>query len=165
VRSLCFKTVITISLSLLQHSGFSQSTFKNGIFLELGGSGALYSINYERQLPHGLVARLGFTYLPNQKIGFPITIGKVFWKRSHHLEIDAGVLVGNSPTTYNNKTVRATTILGTGFLGYRYQKPSGRMFYRAGFTFLYSGLYREIVSWDDRNRFIPWAGVSIGYRF
>jgi hypothetical protein len=103
VRSLCLKTVIAISLSLLQHSGFSQSTFKNGIFLELGGSGALYSINYERQLPHGLVARLGFTYLPNHEIGFPITIGKVFWKRSHHLEIDAGVLVGNSPTTYNNK--------------------------------------------------------------
>lgn len=145
---------------------FCQSNYKNGVFLELGGSGALYSVNYERQFSHGLVARLGFSYLPSQTIAFPLTFGKVFGKQNHHLEIDAGVVIANFNETYNNTVTNRTNILGTGFIGYRYQKPDKKIFYRAGLTYFYRFLYRD-DKYDDepRTKFLPWAALSIGYRF
>jgi hypothetical protein len=133
----------------------------------LGGSGALYSVNYERQLPHGLVARIGFTYLPPQTIAFPLTFGKIFGKKSHHFEIDAGVVMANgSQTLSDNSIIRSSTILGTGFLGYRFQKADKRFFYRVGFSFLYRSLYTD-YKFDDGppTKFLPWAALSIGYRF
>jgi hypothetical protein len=146
---------------------FCQSKYKNGVFLELGGSGALYSLNYERQFQRGLVARFGFAYLPQQAIAFPLTFGKIFGKRNHHLEINGGLLAANYAQIQSDNTViRFNTILGTGFMGYRYQKPDKRMFYRAGFAFLWRSIYQEDQRSDQpNNKFIPWAGISIGYRF
>jgi hypothetical protein len=159
-------SLLFIYLAIAQCS-FCQSKYKNGVFLELGGSGSLYSINYERQLPHGLIARLGFAYLPQKAVAFPLTFGKVFGKKNHHLEINGGLLLANyAERQIDNTEIRFNTIFGTGFMGYRFQKPDKRMFYRAGFAFLWRSIYRE----DQRNDqpqsgFIPWAGISIGYRF
>ncbi|NOS90357.1 MAG: hypothetical protein HOP30_00395 [Cyclobacteriaceae bacterium] len=161
------KIVFLLTFLMIRVSGFSQSNYKNGGFLELGGSGALYSLNYERQLPHGLLARVGFTYLPPRTIAFPLTFGKIFGKKSHHFEIDAGLLLANSSETLSNNSVkRVNVILGTGFVGYRYQKADKRMFYRAGFSCFYRFLYRESYFNDEPpTKFLPWAALSIGYRF
>lgn len=149
----------------IAHYSYCQSNYKNGVFLELGGSGALYSVNYERQFSHGLVGRLGFSYLPPQTIAFPLTFGKVFGKKNHHLEINAGIVVANSAQTQSDDSViRITSILGTGFLGYRYQKPDKKIFYRAGFTYFYRFIYTDDIH-EPRTKFMPWAALSIGYRF
>jgi hypothetical protein len=108
----------------------------------LGGSGILYSLNYERQATAAsIIARVGFTFLLPQTIAFPVTLGKVFGKKNHHLEINAGILIANSQQTQsNNSIIRITSIHGSGFIGYRYQKPDKRLFYRAGFSFLHRKL-------------------------
>jgi hypothetical protein len=159
-------SLLFISLAIAQYS-LCQSNYKNGVFLELAGSGGLYSVNYERQLPHGLVARLGFAYLKTA-IAFPLTFGKVFGKKSHHLEINGGLLPANyAERQIDNTEIRINTILGSGFIGYRYQKPDKRMFYRAGFAFLWNYLYRDDQSKNNFviDRFSPRPGISIGYRF
>jgi hypothetical protein len=156
---------ILIFLSIINYS-FCQSNFKNVFFLELGGSGALYSINYERQFSHGLVGRFGFAYLPQQIIALPLTFGKVFGKTNHHFEINGGVTVANFPQTYSsNIVIRQTNVLGTGFFGYRYQKPDKRFFYRAGLTFFWRFIYQEDTRDEPPHKFLPWAAISVGYRF
>ena len=36
---------------------------KNNFYIELGGNGGAYSINYERLLSESVLARVGFSYL------------------------------------------------------------------------------------------------------
>jgi|WetSurMetagenome_2_1015567.scaffolds.fasta_scaffold131719_2 hypothetical protein len=51
-------------------------------------------------------------------------------------------------------------ILIHGVIGYRYQKKKG-LFFRVGFTPLYTMFFDE----PDRNRFLPFPGISLGYSF
>lgn len=125
------------------------ASFKNSIFAEALGNAGYYSINYERQLKHQIVARLGFSALSDGLIIFPVTLGKFWGEDKHHFEFAGGVDFSSSDNDiYDNQ------IIVTGFLGYRYQKPDGRFLLRIGLTPL----------WND-GYFLLSGGVSMGYRF
>jgi hypothetical protein len=42
-------------------------------------------------------------------------------------------------------------------IGYRYQKPNGRMQYKVLFT--------PVLAYEHEKEFIPWGGLTIGYNF
>jgi hypothetical protein len=165
------KHLAVVVIVLTNISTFSQSKYKNGVFLELAGNGGSYSINYERQLYNSIAGRVGFTYLGNDLL-FPISIGKAFGAGTHHFEINLGFTFYHYsvPVQYKNGIQQQlsfdwfNSLYLTSFVGYRYQKPDKRFFYRCGF----SPLWRFYNSDPDSNtlyQFIPWGGMSAGYRF
>ncbi len=128
-------------------------TAKNAIFLELGGNGLLYSLNYERMFyQKGIfksAARIGLTTLPRKietetktywDVALPLELVGLIGRSKHHLELG----IGYTPS-YIAKT--KLEIGGSGFefdgyrltsvvplrIGYRYQKPDGGFFFRAAY--------------------------------
>jgi hypothetical protein len=164
------RLLVLVFLLTAGNFAFSQSNYKNGVFLELGGASKLYSINYERQLSKGFTGRIGLAYLSNT-VAVPVLFGKVFGSKNHHLEISLGATYTNYRTQHYNtlnvlyREERNNGILLTGFAGYRYQKPEKRFLFRIGFTPLWRRFYSEDTYNDEPTYFIPWGGMSVGYRF
>lgn len=165
------KFLLFTTLFLASISSFCQSKYKNGVFLELAGNGGPYSINYERQLYNSIAGRIGFTYLGNDLL-FPISIGKIFGEGSHHFEINLGLTLYHYrvPVQYKNSTQQQlsfdwfNSLYITSFVGYRYQKSDKRFFYRCGFSPLWR-FYNSDPESNTLYQFIPWGGISVGYRF
>ena len=160
---------------------FSQSKYKNGVFLELAGVGGPYSINYERQLHNNIAIRAGFNYSGGYFL-IPVSVNKVFGVGKHHFEIGLGLTFyhsesttgsfsvlytrGNQPQVINQQLVfnSDNSLFLTSFVGYRYQKPDKRFFYRCGFSPLWR-FYNSNPESKAPYQFILWGGMSVGYRF
>lgn len=175
------RLLVLVVLLTANNLAFSQSNYKNGIFLELAGVGGPYSINYERQLHNNLAVRVGVNYLGR---GFliPASVNKIFGVGKHHFEIGLGLTFyhsegtagsfsilytrGNPPqVTQQQLEFYSTNVLYlTSFLGYRFQKPDKRFFYRCGFSPLWR-FYNMDAESNSVYEFIPWGGMSVGYRF
>lgn len=164
------KCLTIVAIGLTSTSAFSQSKYKNGVFLELGGNALLYSLNYERQFSGGFIGRIGIAYFTEDLV-LPMTIGKTFGVRQHHLEVHLGIDLANANTTYYDvngmliREVRYNYVLVTGFIGYRYQKPDKRFFFRIGFTPIWRNVYSDDPANDIPRNVIPWGSLSVGYRF
>jgi len=143
--------------------GRSQSQFKNGIFVELGGNGFVYSINYERQLPRKIVARGGIGYVVR---GFllPMTIEKIYGTKNHHLDLGGGLVFAKARPTGNDVPTGKTSLALTGVLGYRYQKPDEKFFLKVAFTPIWTFYNNDP---DDKAPYpvFPWGGIGVGTRF
>lgn len=154
--------IAAFCLFLMSHAGTSQTSFKHAIFVEGGGNAYWYSLNYERHSVTGFVARVGIGYY-DQVLVVPIMVGKVFGKKSHHVELTGGLdLVNNSQTDVLNPDKRRLIAVTT-FLGYRYQNPTQRLFARGGFTPIWT-FYSSSASDGMPGRVFPWFGVSVGLR-
>jgi hypothetical protein len=157
-------TLLTICSVLLFYAASSQSNYKNGVFLELGGSAYYYSFNYERYLSCGLTGRVGLAFFPgkNSVVILPLTIGKIYGSSKHHLEIAGGPTFVNYQYINNDiPRERRTSIAITCFFGYRYQKPDRKFFARAGFT-----PFCNVFNSDRMiSPIIPWLGIGSGFRF
>jgi hypothetical protein len=146
---------------------------RNLIFVELGGNGLLYTINYDRGLTDNFSVRVGLGHLAEgaNPIGsgpseiaaqaattVPVLFSYVHGKQSHRLEVGAGVTVlrsAGTPAMGNYAALPSDlSFMATGVIGYRYVPREGGFTYRAGFTPLISG-----------GGFLPWAGLSFGYLF
>lgn len=145
----------------------------NLIFLELGGNGILYSINYDRALAGGFTIRVGVGHLAEGAnpiateqtelaslgaVGLPVLLNYVRGTGSHRLELGAGATVlytsARASTRYRAATPATITPLATALIGYRYVPRGGGFTYRAGFTPLISTA-----------GVLPWGGLSVGYLF
>lgn len=145
---------------------FSQSDFRHGVFLELGGNAYHYSINYERQFAKGLTGRIGVGYVPEILI-VPVTIGKIYGTRQHHFEIAGGLDFARNSGVVINEEIPKYFIALTAFIGYRYQRPDKRLFLRGGFTPIlefYESTY-NLPLYRYTPGFYPAFGVGLGYRF
>lgn len=141
-------------------------TNKNSVQFELFGHGMLYSLNYERILLNGekfkTTGQVGFSYYPPSTdildFWFPISINELISFNQHHLEIGAGcAFIYNAFRDANDAVVFwqwDNYIVGR--IGYRYQKPDGRILWRVGFTPFYEPPNHEIH---------PSGGLSVGYSF
>jgi hypothetical protein len=133
-------------------------TANNAVFIEFGGIGGHYSVNYDRILLGGdfikLSGRIGFTpSLIEKDIEFspriPIQANALFCFQDHY-----GVAgIGN--TLYWNREQRTRNALFI-TLGYRYQPRGGGLFVQAEFTPLV---------FDTGITFFPWGGLGIGICF
>lgn len=152
---------------------FSQESVRN-VFLELGGSGGLGSVNYEKSIrafetqPSDnefdlvqvrdrawLCLRLGLGTSPIDKnngwvIVTPIMVEFLIGQFNHKLELGAGL----SPSV---TTKGAFFIKSPLALGYRYCPINQNIFFRLTYT--------PIIAWLVDFQWQHWAGISIGYRF
>ena len=143
---------------------------RNSIFLELGGNGLIYSLNYDHKFFDHASARIGGMYLggsaddPNSIDGrvsvffVPITANYLVGNGNSRLEIGGGLVIagGSVDATIDNETIDdvGSGAAFTGTIGYRLQPRDGGFLFRVGFTpLIASGV------------FVPWAGLSLGATF
>ncbi len=163
------------SLAQISLQDKNRNINRNNIYLELGGSGYYYSVNYERLLVKSrytaLFARLGLEYIPikdaDRIIHIPLGANLLLGQKRSKLEIGFGALfrldfsqnnIGGEGYYLTNPPTR---IFMAPVLGYRWNsKPNeyGEQFMiRATFTPL---LGMNVFS--NTPFFVPWAGISIG---
>jgi hypothetical protein len=142
---------------------------QNAIFAEGLGPGIFYSINYDHRFTPNMSIRVGFTSwsLPGLFLigetnvtAFPITVNHLIGKGASHLELGIGIM----PTivSFSGQEIffgtqvsgSSTVVLGTANIGYRLQPNEGGIFFRIGFTPLFTF-----------QKFQPWGGVSLGASF
>ena len=148
------KTTIFLLLTLFYTSLQSQNS---GLFVELGGSGGLGSLNYERNFKSfekfDLNYRAGLSFTPIDRnngivIGIPLLLN-VVWGQGHW-KGELGLGQGLSITTKGQPF-----ILGLLNGGARYHPEGKRYYYRMNYTPLVS--YLIDFQWQH------WAGLSVGF--
>lgn len=113
------------------------------VYFQLGGSGPLLSVIYDRRLRNrvngiGFGAGLGFWAESGATIfSVPLQLNYLFGRSSHFIELGAG-------TTYVTDSEDLFDESASGFihhinLGYRYQPTKGGFFFRGGFSPLFFG--------------------------
>jgi hypothetical protein len=146
---------------------------RNLIFVELGGNGILYTVNYDRGLTEDFSVRVGIGHLEEganpistgpaeiasqAATTIPAMVSYTHGRNSHRLELGAGVTVirtAGAPPMGRQPAVPADlSVMGTAVIGYRYVPREGGFTYRAGLTPMFS-----------RGGVLPWAGLSFGYLF
>jgi len=150
----------------------------NALYVELGGNGGFYTINYERFLRRDASVRVGLMYMSisaSAGSGMDSASAKVTWTSvpvmfqylgiaagSHALELAGGVnmmyMSGNASTFDSTASASGVIPVGTATLGYRYSDPTGGFVFRAGYTPLF------FVTTEVKDIF-HWGGASFGYRF
>jgi hypothetical protein len=157
----------------------------NSVFLEGGGPGLAYSLNYERIFENDFGLRAGFSYLSvsgTASSGSSTANGSVsMWTvpvlanylginwGNHSLELGGGAtVVGLSGAGSIGAFAAAgsgTLVLGTAILGYRRQPPSGGFQFRIGLEALVGkGLALSDSGRNpDKVGVLPWLYMSLGF--
>lgn len=136
---------------------------RNAYYLELGGNALIYSINYERLLADRIAGRVGAMFFgaagEDSSAGVlaaPIMASYLWGEGNSRFETGAGILLvsGGIQNVEGYEDEDFSGTVGTGTLGYRWQRPTGGFLFRAGVT--------PVFSLDGIG---PWFGVSFGYAF
>jgi hypothetical protein len=140
---------------------------ENLLFVEAGGNGIFYSIDYERLLgdSFSLRAGLGFVRLKPATVTaslftVPLLGNYYAGGREHKLQLGAGMTLISMSGNQKDAVVGVTGVVvaPTFAVGYRYLPARG------GFTF-FAGLTPLIVPGRTNGAFLPWAGISVGWAF
>ncbi len=116
------------------------------VYFGLGGSGLLFSGNYDRRFGKhldgpGFTAGLGFFFGGGVSIlTVPVSLNYLIGKQNHFFEIAAGGTFVTGSIDFGD----LGSGNGSGFVwhinaGYRYQPAAGGFFFRAGFSPLFGG--------------------------
>ncbi len=136
---------------------FSQERKTNSVYFEFAGVAGNYSINYERivgSITNWLYysAGGGFSVWNNTVVNFPLHIKIIAGKKAHNLEAGIGAM----PEFYFNKNGNDQSIMIYYDIGYRFQKPNGKI--RLNFTV--SPMYEPSIRWQTIA-----VGIGAGYVF
>ncbi|MDT3695997.1 MAG: hypothetical protein ROY99_06350 [Ignavibacterium sp.] len=164
-----YLSIIFSILNLTQQNNLSAQTQQsadrvNQLYLELGGNGLIYSVNYERFLSDNFTIRGGFGITPGiifaegTFIHIPFTISYLIGGVSSKFEAGLGATYfsGTDVEIFGLPAGDQSLIFMTGVIGYRYTSPAGFAF-RIFFTPLYSK--------ESDPDFIPTGGLSFGFLF
>jgi hypothetical protein len=158
--------------------GAAKGTNTHVVYLEVGGTGYYYSVNYERIFFHKHAfagfARVGFEYLPiegaDRIIHFPLGFNLTYGQKKHRLEAGFAALfrmnfdpgVGFGEGFY--LTDPPTRIFLSPSIGWRFHaKPN-----EWGSSFFMRVAFSPIIGMDvfqNKPYFLPHAGISIGRTF
>ncbi len=192
---------LTLSLSLLLSAiSFGQDRLEgnldtatqvyssNNIYIELGGKGLFYSVNYERKLfslgeKMFATGSLGFSLFPGMTkvqnsmdvmLPFSISIHKHL-KKSHFLVFGTGttfyrymindIEISNENIDLQPLIARLKPInefFGHVNLEYRHQKPKGGFMFKAGITPLF---FKKMQNFQGINSAQLSGNIGIGYGF
>lgn len=158
---------------LAEASADPPRTAHNSIFIELGGNGGIYTINYDRIVSDNFSLRAGLGYMAIGATAssggssasasvsmtmIPVIANFMVGSNNHKLELGAGLtffhMSGTSSSLGNTVKASGFSPVGTAVAGYRYVPHKGGFTFRAGVTPLFTT--------ED---FLPWGGVSFGYLF
>lgn len=138
---------------------------RNSIFIELGGNGILYSLNYDRKFTDhvsGRIGGMGFAVRDDdtdKRVGvllFPTMVNYLLGNGSSRLELGAGLLWGfaagevESYGSFSGLGLAGVTTT----VGYRLQPAKGGFNFRIGITPLITN-----------EGFQPWGGLGFGFGF
>ena len=154
--------LIAIEITIAQDTNINFK--KNQLYLELGGNGLVYSINYERLLSENFTLRGGFGITPGlifaegTFIHIPITASYLIGSKSSKFETGLGAtyFAGTDIKVFGLDTGDQSLIFLTGIIGYRYTSPGGFVF-RILFTPLYNS--------ETEPEILPYFGLSLGFAF
>jgi hypothetical protein len=170
--SLIFIALITHEEAAAQgkERGTEVSANASQLYFELGGPGVIYSFNYDGRFggyENGIGFRIGVGGAYWNGSGYfalPVQLNYLLGTNGKYIEIGAGAtyapglnLFGNDENQ-NLPGYQYTNTYGTFTIGFRKQ-PLGRK----GFTF--RAAFSPIISFTNGGSFLPFAGVSWGYRF
>ncbi len=168
----CIISLIITTTCAIAQDVYTFAIDEKNIFLELGGSGGLGSINYERTLwdvqgqrkirdncggkpiaKHVFTWRAGFGTSPIDKnngwvLVFPAMVNVVYGLGNHKLEAGAGIAL--SVTTKGGFYMKSPAMIG-----YRFSPEDKRYFLRVNYT--------PIIGWWFDYQWQHWAGISLGY--
>lgn len=158
---------------------------RHAVFLELGGNGMAYSINYDRLLTTSTwfrtTARAGVfaQWWRGGAFGVPLEINGLIGKQKHFLEVGVGAMYSygiegivykddpydpQGQDTYDNYSA----LHASGRLGYRFQKQEGGFFLRIAYTPM-ARLITDNPYYEKDERvfggFWHWFGLSVGRSF
>ena len=143
---------------------------KNSFFIEAGGKGPDYSINYSRIFKSGrkfiYSYRAGFSLLAHD-LSVPIAISVFTSGLQHHLELSIGITpyLKDYKTFLHKDDLSDKQIYITPGIGYRYQKINGTFFLTAGVDPL---IFMDPPSdnvWNFVPEFKPTGHLALGYVF
>lgn len=157
------KSAFAFAFLLLTLTGFAQQhseSFdrKNAVYVELGGSGVWYSVNYEYRTPIQVNKRFalggGISVIPVENSNL---IGIV---SANYLSGQKNIFeLGISPAyIFTN-----FEFLISARIGYRYESSKGLLF-RVGFSPVY-GEFSLAGHGDGGKAVLPWGYLSVGYTF
>jgi hypothetical protein len=169
--------LITTAMLFTNHS-FSQEPItvdsskkesKNIVYIEAGGAGIFYSLNYERVLLGNKrikpTVRFGLEYIFSEDLFLPISCNIIFGKGKHKTELGAGVLlildfrfnarkgVAKDDPLYSNGLETFYNNIFNGFIGYRHENYQKKIIIRIGYSPFY-----------DPIGYHHWGGFSVGYK-
>jgi len=141
-------------------------TFKaNQVYLELGGCGLTYTLNYERLLSHNFALRGGIGVTPGllfvdgTMFTIPVTGSYLIGEGYSKLELGLGAtyLTTTDVDVFGLPAGSSSLIAFDGIIGYRGGNPNGGFVFRIAFNPMYSS--------DFDPNFIPYGLVSFGFSF
>jgi len=140
---------------------------KNSIQLDFGGPGLFYSFNFESILLNKrqfkTASQVGLSYYPPmtgiRDVWIPIGLNELMSFNKHHVEMGIGYIVIREAIRdpENNPDEWFWSGLMSARIGYRYQKPDGRLILRAGFT--------PIMEHGTAHEIHPSGVISVGFNF
>ncbi len=143
---------------------------KNALFIEAGGKGPYYSVNYGRIFKQGnkLIYswRAGFSLLSHD-LSVPLAISAFTSGSQHHFEFSIGLTpyLKDYKTFLHTEDLSDKQIYITPGIGYRFQKTNGDFFLTAGIDPL---IFMDPPSdnfWNFKPEFKPTAHVALGLFF
>ncbi len=152
---------------LAQDAQTNQHLNKNHLSIELGGAGAVGSINYERLIKarsSKLLLRVGLSYLPlkvnnKQAFGTPILPFGVYYLIGirHHIEFGLNNSFGYTVDNISNKNELKYLLIPS--VGYRFENFFKKSIY-------VSIGYSPAFSFERGDlQFGNWAKIGVGYSF
>jgi hypothetical protein len=149
---------------LLPFTALAQSKLNNAIYFEGGGNAVQYSVNYEYRFFNTFVTKIGLGG-SNAGLFVPVTFGKVFFRGAHHIETSIGITYAHYDVEEEMQDYEhADRLFLATFLGYRYDKPDRRFFFKVGFTPFYLLTEMDADELKEGNRFIPYFGIGGGVK-
>jgi len=157
----------------------SERTAKNAIYIELGGNGAWYSLNYERFVFDDAAIRIGGMFMSlsaTATSGGSTASASASWfaaplmfsylgigSANHKLELGAGATMmyfsGSGTNNFSSSITASGFVMApTATVGYRYVPTDGGFNFKAGFT-------PFLIAAGGNTQFFPWAGIAAGYGF
>jgi len=140
------------------------------IYFELLGNAGAYSINYETRFSNqnrGLGGRIGLAFGKTDgdtRLAIPLMLNYLLGKPEgrHFLEIGAGAtyisLEGATFSVNDEEIIFNDKIYGTLSIMYHNHPPFGGFMWKIGFT-------PFIGDFENRNGFLEWFGIGLGYAF
>jgi hypothetical protein len=116
------------------------------VYFQLGGSGPILSVNYDRRFSkklNGAGFAVGLGYWHSWGVGavsVPVSLNYLFGRRSHFIEAAAGTtFISASTFDWMNEDNTESGFFHHINLGYRHQPATGGFFFRGGFSPLFYG--------------------------
>ena len=166
---LCHALVLVGGAPPVYGQGTAAPARDNAAYVELLGSGGLYSVNYERAVTPSVRVRVGAASWRAESFWsdgetrirtFPVMLQVVPGRGAHRLEAGIGLLPGHSGRDGGISSGFLSLIAS---IGYRCEPPQRRFIFRAGFTPFY-GFGASSTAYPDSG-FLPSLGLSWGARF